>query len=826
MKRSVDLHIQGIVQGVGFRPFVYREAKRHLIAGWVLNTNDGVHVHAEGEENLVEAFILALSDCAPSAALVKSIDIVDVPPEGFNDFEIRFSEKETAENTLVSPDMSICDDCRRELFDSANKRYRYPFINCTNCGPRYTIIKSLPYDRNKTCMDKFKMCKFCEGEYTDPLNRRFHAQPVACFDCGPRLELYSRKSRDDCLSACEISKCEVVSVFKYRYAATNRETSDSIIKYVVDRLIDGEIVAVKGLGGYHLVCDANNSHTIEKLRKLKQRDNKAFAVMANDINDVKSFCHISKEEEDILNSPAHPIVLLKKSDIYNLPRCLSFDLPELGVMLPYTPLQALLLNDFAEKSEAECPLLIMTSGNISNEPIVIDDDVACVKFGGIADCILGNNRDILARFDDSVVRVLRLDGGDTACQMIRRARGYAPRPIEVFCGNEKSNCSDSKANYLAVGAEQKNTFTLLNGKTAFVSPHIGDMENAETSDAWNECKDHYSKLFKINKVDGVICDKHPEYLTSKWAKNYCLKSEENIKFTKVQHHHAHIVSAMSENKLAGPVIGFAFDGTGYGMDGAIWGGEVLVSNLTDFERFANFAYVPMPTGAGAIKEPLRMAYGYLSEFDLIEHPALKSFDNRLGLESETLQSLIDEGINCPYTSSMGRMLDSLSAILGICEHPTYEGEASILLEAIAWKASDIDTSNIGTTYSIDILKNSATEHSTAHDTSVLLTDPYPLFKDVLDDIDAGIDACVIAKKIHDCVVECVVQVAQVAENFYGIKTCVLSGGVWQNRYLTEMSANKLSEAGFKVALPVELPPNDACISYGQAVLQYNKDELM
>lgn len=823
MKRSVDLHIQGIVQGVGFRPFVYREAKRHLVSGWVLNANDGVHVHAEGEEDLVDAFILALSNEAPSAALVKSIDITDVPIQNFDDFEIRFSEEETSENTLVSPDMSICDDCRRELFDSANKRYRYPFINCTNCGPRYTIIKSLPYDRDKTCMDAFKMCDFCEREYTDPLNRRFHAQPVACFDCGPRLELYV-SNVPSTLSGCKISEMSTISDFKYMCAATNRDASDAIIEHTVDCLINGDIVAIKGLGGYHLACDANNSEAVGKLRKLKQRDNKAFAVMSYGIENIKQICAVSSEEEQVLNSPAHPITLIKKKKNFDMPSELSFDLPELGVMLPYTPLQELILHDFVAKSNDACPLLVMTSGNISNEPIVIDDGVALSKFGGIANCVLGNNRDILARFDDSVVRVLQFNNGDTACQMIRRARGYAPRPIDVFGSDNKT--PEAGKNYLAVGAEQKNTFTLLNGKTAFVSPHIGDMKNAETSDAWDECRSHYSKLFKIDKLDGVICDKHPEYITSKWAKNYCLKSEEPIKFTEIQHHHAHIVSAMAENKLAGPVIGFAFDGTGYGMDGAIWGGEVLISNLTDFERFANLAYAPMPTGAGAIKEPLRMAYGYLSEFDLIDHSALKSFNEKLRHESETLQSLIDGGINCPYTSSMGRMLDSLSAILGICDHPTYEGEAAIILETHAWRAGDIAPAYIGAAYKIDILKNSATEHSTAHDTSVLVLDPYPLFKGVLDDMEADLDVSIIAKKIHDCVVECVVQVALVAENFYGIKTCVLSGGVWQNRYLVQGCVNKLSEVGFKVALPVELPPNDGCISYGQAVIQYNKDILM
>lgn len=825
MKRSVDLHIQGIVQGVGFRPFVYREAKRHLISGWVLNANDGVHIHAEGEEDLVDAFILSLSNEAPSAALVKSIDIHDVQIQNFDDFEIRFSEEETSENTLVSPDMSICDDCRRELFDPENKRFRYPFINCTNCGPRYTIIKSLPYDREKTCMDAFKMCDFCGYEYTDPLNRRFHAQPVACFDCGPRLELYVSNVLST-LSGCEISEMSTISDFKYMCAAVNRGSSDAIIEHTVECLINGDIVAIKGLGGYHLACDANNEEAVARLRKLKQRDNKAFAVMSYSIENIKQICAVSSEEEQVLNSPAHPITLLKKKKNFDLPLEVSFDLPELGVMLPYTPLQEIILHDFAAKSKDACPLLVMTSGNISNEPIVVDDSIAISKFSGIASCVLGNNRDILARFDDSVVRVLQFNNGDTACQMIRRTRGYAPRPLDVFCENETTNGGDSKANYLAVGAEQKNTFTLLNDKTAFTSPHIGDMENAETSDAWDECRSHYSKLFKIDKVDGVICDKHPEYITSKWAKNYCLKSEDPVKFTETQHHHAHIVSAMSENKLAGPVIGFAFDGTGYGMDGAIWGGEVLISNLTDFERFANLAYAPMPTGAGAIKEPSRMAYGYLSEFDLLDHPALKTFYEKFRFGFDALQSLIDEGTNCPYTSSMGRMLDSLSAILGICEHPTYEGQAAIDLEACVWRGGDDSPANIGPAYNIDILKNSATEHSTAHDTSVLVLDPYPLFKGVFDDMEAGLDVSIIAKKIHDCVIDCVVQVALVAENFYGIRDCVLSGGVWQNRYLVQGCVNRLSEAGFKVALPVELPPNDGCISYGQAVIQYNKDILM
>lgn len=434
MKRSVDLHIKGIVQGVGFRPFVYREAKKHLISGWVLNASDGVHVHAEGEENLVDDFILALSNNAPAAAEVKSIDIKDVPIGDFDSFEIRFSENTTDERTLVSPDLSICDDCLHELFDEGDPRYHYPFINCTNCGPRYTIIESLPYDRDKTCMKDFRMCKFCENEYKDPLNRRFHAQPVACFECGPHLELYLKDEEDSFDSAQSEFLANANTSFRYKYSGDNVETSDAIISYVTDALLAGKIVAIKGLGGYHLACDANNSVAISNLRSAKQRDNKAFAVMADSLDDARGLCNVSKEEADLLNSSAHPIVLLVKNESYNLPDELSGQLPELGVMLPYTPLQALILRDFKTKSKDKSPLLVMTSGNISDEPIVIDDLEALQKFDSIADIVLGNNRDILARFDDSVVRILEFEKGITALQTIRRARGFAPRPIEIYAG--------------------------------------------------------------------------------------------------------------------------------------------------------------------------------------------------------------------------------------------------------------------------------------------------------------------------------------------------------------------------------------------------------
>lgn len=854
---AVDIHVKGIVQGVGFRPFVYRMAKKYLINGWVLNAADGVYIHAEGESKLVDEFIMELSDNAPAASKVEEIDIKEVPLEDFDSFEIRFSDDEAvAETTLVSPELATCADCVAELFNPNDRRYRYPFINCTNCGPRFTIIDHLPYDRAATSMAAFPMCERCSAEYADPLDRRFHAQPDACFECGPSV-------------TWRVGADGTESVGK------TREESDAIFAAAVEMLLAGKILAVKGLGGFHLVCDANNADAVAELRRRKRRDGKALAVMAQGMGDVRALCQAGEEEEAVLTGSARPIVLLRKRPDGAIGEGVADGLSELGAMLPYTPVQHLLMHDFAAAWYAahpevaaagdvpgrQVPLLVMTSGNVHDEPICIADEEAREKLAGIADAFLGNNRPILTRFDDSVVRLIRV--GETpegapelAVQFLRRARGFAPVPLstaatvtaasenEAAQGTATGSGAASEAAadgaerpgagiVFATGPEQKNTFTLLRGTDGFVSQHIGDVENADTYDAWLATKDRFESLFEMRPA-AVACDLHPEYLTSKWAHH------QDLPVTEVQHHHAHIVSVMAEHGLADAVCGIAFDGTGYGADGAIWGGEVLLANRTDFERFANFAYVPMPGGAAAIKHPLRMAYGVLWAYDLLDHPAAVEALAPLGEEAEVCDTMIERGLNTPMTSSVGRLFDAASALLGICTAPSYEGEGAILLEA-AMEAAGADAPGAAAgeeaagvagedelaareRYAVTAQKNVATETSTAEDTSVLLLDAEPTFRALLDDVAAGVPASIIARRFHDAMVSAIVMAAELVRALYGISTVVLSGGVFMNRYLVEHVLPALAEAGFTAAINRDLPPNDGCISFGQAVVASARSE--
>lgn len=831
MKEALDIQVKGIVQGVGFRPFVYRLAKKYLIDGWVLNATDGVFIHAEGETKLLDEFVIELSENPPAASRVEEVTLKEVPLEDFDSFEIRFSDAGTVEKTtLVSPDLATCDDCAHELFNPNDRRYRYPFINCTNCGPRFTIIEKLPYDRKSTSMKEFPMCERCAREYGDPLDRRFHAQPDACFECGPHLSWREHEGDDIDAPLGPIS-----------WGAT-REESDAILARAVELLLAGKILAVKGLGGFHLVCDAQNPEAVALLRARKRREGKAFAVMMQDAEAVRAFCEVGEAEEDILTATQRPIVLLRKREDAAFAPGLADKLPELGVMLPYTPIQHLLLHDFAEAGGAG--MLVMTSGNIHDEPIVIDDEDAYEKLFGVADAFLGHNRAIRARYDDSVVRVIEAGSAGEAVQFIRRARGYAPLPLAL----PPIPCSPSGASapvsLFATGPEQKNTFALTRDSEAFVSQHIGDLENAETYDAWLQAKNRYETLFEIEPTH-LVCDLHPEYLASKWAREQSEKR--GLPLTEVQHHQAHIVSVMGEHGLTGPVCGIAFDGTGYGMDGAIWGGEVLLSNLSAFERFANFAYVPMPGGAAAVKHPLRMAYGVLWAFDLLEHPGAQQALAALGEQAAICEQMIDRGINTPMTSSVGRLFDAASALLGVCTEPTYEGEPAILLEAAISCAADGtcepatpprgameggalameggavasgESAPEESTYPLAVVKNTATSTSTAQDTSIVLFDAAPTFAALLDDLAAQVPTAVIARRFHDAFVQAIVMAAELVRSVYDINTVALSGGVFMNRYLLEHSLAQLESAGFTVAVNRDLPPNDGCISFGQAVVAW------
>ena len=876
VKEALDIQVKGIVQGVGFRPFVYRLAKKYLVDGWVLNATDGVFIHAEAETKLLDEFVMELSENPPAASKVDEIDLKEVPLEGFDSFEIRFSDAGTVEKTtLVSPDLATCDDCARELFNPNDRRYRYPFINCTNCGPRFTIIEELPYDRKSTSMKDFPMCERCAAEYADPLDRRFHAQPDACFECGPHVSWRERAGET-------LTKA---------IWGTTREESDAIFARAVEVLLAGGILAVKGLGGFHLVCDAQNPEAVALLRARKRREGKAFAVMMGGVEAVRSVCEVGQAEAAALESTHRPIVLLRKRADAAFAPGLADKLPELGVMLPYTPVQHLLLHDFEQArraaGDAGPGMLVMTSGNIHDEPIVIDDEDAYERLLGVADAFLGHDRAIRARYDDSVLRVVHAGSAGEAVQFMRRARGFAPLPLALPASRHpdrpegvegsraaqagsapadadgdpsttalRASAQDGEASIFAAGPEQKNTFTLTRDDEAFVSQHIGDMENAETFDAWLQAKSRYETLFEIEPAR-IACDLHPEYLTSKWARERSAKA--GLPLVEVQHHHAHIASVMGEHGMADPVCGIAFDGTGFGVDGAIWGGEVLLSNLKAFERFANFVYVPMPGGAAAVKHPLRMAYGVLWAFDLLDHPGAAAALEALGPQAEVCEQMIDRGLNTPMTSSVGRLFDAASALLGICTEPTYEGEPAILLEAAlglqqtrhperpkgvegshaapagsapadadgdpsttALRASAQDD-GAAERYEIAVVKNTATADSTAQDTSVVLLDAEPTFRALLDDREAGVPLPVIARRFHDAFVRAVVTVAELVRGLYGIDVVALSGGVFMNRYLVEHALARLEEAGFTAAVNRDLPPNDGCVSFGQAVVAWAQE---
>lgn len=843
MIEALDIQVRGIVQGVGFRPFVYRMAKKYLINGWVLNATDGVFVHAEGEGKLLDEFVLELSDNAPAAARVDELEMKEVPLEPCEGFEIRFSDDSAVEKTtLVSPDLAICDDCLNELENPNDRRYHYPFINCTNCGPRFTIIDALPYDRANTSMKGFEMCPRCEREYSDPADRRFHAQPDACFECGPRVSWRLAGSEE------------------LRWGTTLEE-SDAVFAEAARLLAEGRILAVKGLGGYHLVCDAANAEAVAELRRRKRREGKAFAVMMSDADAARAVCEVSPAEERVLSSAQRPIVLLRKKPGASFVPQLADGLSELGVMLPYTPVQVLLLSAFADAARqgANPPMLVMTSGNVHDEPICMNDDEAYEHLAGIADAFLGNDRPILTRFDDSVVRVVRTEADPaaldaaasdvadetgastdlaaakvplepgTAIQFVRRARGFAPAPIKLPFAEKALQAADRERPVVfAAGPEQKNTFSFLRGTEAFVSQHVGDMENAETYDAWLQAKDRFEGLFDMS-AGLIACDMHPEYLSSKWARE---RAAAESPLAEVQHHHAHVAAVMAEHGLGDAVCGIAFDGTGCGVDGAIWGGEVLLANLTAFERFANFAYVPMPGGAAAIKNPLRMAYGVLWSFDLLDHPAAQAALAPLGEQAALCEQMIEKDLNTPMTSSVGRLFDAASALLGVCTQPKYEGEGAILLEACmsvssagACEASDPAAEAAACErYAIAVTKNTATEASTAQDTSVLLFDAAPVFAALLDDMAVGVPVPVIARRFHEAFVGAVVSAAEFVRALYGIETVVLAGGVFMNRYLLEHALAELSAAGFTAAISRDLPPNDGSISLGQAVIAWARNE--
>ena len=880
--RHVHIHVTGIVQGVGMRPFVYREAMAHGICGWVLNAGDGVHIEAHAPAGALDAFVAALSEHAPAAARVERVDIADLEPGGWSTadeqgFHIVASQDQTAHTTLVSPDIATCDDCLRELFDPADRRYHYPFINCTNCGPRFTIIRSLPYDRAATSMDRFPMCPECAAEYADPLDRRFHAQPDACFDCGPHIT-WREAAGGMVLESSEATPA----------VGDTRESSDAIIERCVELLEAGGIVAIKGLGGFHLACDAANEQAVVELRRHKRRSNKPLAVMVRDLTDAERLCRVNDAERDLLAGSIRPIVLLRRRgvgmgdsfDALALAPSVAHDLPELGVMLPYTPLQHLLL---AAAETHGMHALVMTSGNLSEEPIETDDDLAWEHLvaAGIADALLGNDRAILSRYDDSVVRVV-----DGVVMPVRRARGYAPQPLPLPALASAAPC------VLACGPQQKATIALTredaNGTSAcFVSQHIGDVENGATFDAWNAARTRLEDLFDLAPA-ALACDLHPSYLSSQWAREQA--REHNLPLIEVQHHHAHIASVMAEAIATGQlapnarVLGIAFDGTGAGTDGTIWGGEFLVAGLADFERTAHLRTWALPGGAASVRDARRNAFALLSELDLLEHPGAAGLLGGLDEQTRSITTtMIKRNINSPRTSSMGRLFDAAAAILDICGTATYEGEPAIELEAAAWRAfSDenshftgnqagvsasvstsldslfryvLTTDPLSRIFASDLAKkgspdtlfaaNMSAEHpksthlgssQTAFATqspsqkyvseltvqaasdNPLILDPKPLFEALLSGIEAGVPADKLALDFHIAIARASARIASEICAREGIDIVALSGGVFMNRLLLRLLTRELKDAGLAVLVPCTVPVNDGCIAYGQAAV--------
>ena len=748
------LHITGIVQGVGFRPTVFKLARKFVLTGWVLNNAHGVEIEVRGSEYNVQAFIQDIQQNPPPLAVIDSFVIEDAEDQAFSDFQIRHSEDNPSDFLPVSPDLNICPDCRRELFDPSDRRYRYPFINCTNCGPRFSIVTSIPYDRPNTSMAGFDLCPDCAGEYQEPTNRRFHAQPIACPICGPQLW--------------------------YEQGGQRVAEREDAIQAARKALTKGKILAVKGLGGFHLVCDAQNPETIEKLRLRKRRSGKPFALMAFDLGTIKEFAWVNSEEQKLLNSSTAPVVLLETTSVgKELTRLVAPDQNRLGFMLPYTPLHLLLL----EPAESFPKVLVMTSGNLSEEPIAYTNAEAQTRLTQLSDGLLLHDRPIHTRIDDSVVTVI-----EDVAHVQRRARGYAPLPIQI---------PTSAIPTLACGTELKNTFCLVRDRYAFVSHHIGDLENQETLSAFEDAIKHYEKIFRI-KPQLLAVDMHPDYLASRYARQRSV--DENLPLVEVQHHHAHIVSCLADNGLKQhePVIGLAFDGTGFGTDGAIWGGEVLLANWEKFDRRFHLEYMSLPGGEAAVRKPARMALSLILHAGIDPDSFPFAFHQSLDLDEQAaVTNQVRTGFNSPKTSSLGRLFDGVAALIGLHQQISYEAQNAIAFETIA-----------------DPEELSSYDFAIA-DGQILVS---PVIRAIVQDLKQKLAPPVISARFHNGLRACVVTVCEQLRSQTGLQQVVLSGGVWQNKILIRQTIAALRVSGFDVFWPHKLPTNDGGVSLGQALV--------
>jgi len=760
------LRVQGVVQGVGFRPFVFRLATHLALGGFVGNDSAGVLIELEGQPAALAAFHQALIANPPPLAHIEQVTTASIMPVGESEFTIAHSQAGTA-NTLISPDLSLCDDCLHELFDASDRRHRYPFINCTNCGPRFTIIRGLPYDRPLTTMADFSLCPACQQEYEDPYNRRFHAQPNACPRCGPQVE------------------------FRWSHGQTPPDDLPSdqftdAIGQAQTLLAQGGIVAVRGIGGFHLACDATNDQAVQTLRQRKGRVDKPFALMVGDVETVHPIAHISAAELALLTSRERPIVLLTKQVGNPLSAWIAPGNRTIGVMLPYTPLHYLLFAPSCQQP-APCAVLVMTSGNRAGEPIVKDNEAALESLADLADAFLLHNRPIHVACDDSVVQVF--DGHESP---IRRARGYAPFPIKL-----PAALSSALPSVLAVGGELKSTFCLTKGADAFLSQHIGDMQNLETLTVFGQAVDNMARLFAITPAV-IACDLHPGYLSTSWAQQYAA----GRRLIKVQHHHAHIAALMAEHGLDSheTVIGFSFDGTGYGTDGAIWGGEVLLANYGGFVRAAHLAYFPLPGGDAAIRRPNRTALAALWAAGMDWDERLPPVAAGTAHERGVIRRMMETGFNSVATSSMGRLFDAVAALAGVCQSATYEGQAAIELEALV-------DSTITDAYAFDL-------PTTAKPTF----DAAPVLRAIMTDVLAGVATGIIAARFHNAVADLILEISLWLRRREGLQQVALSGGVFQNRTLLQRMVPRLQQANFTVLTHCRVPANDGGLALGQAVI--------
>ena len=771
----IQLHVEGVVQGVGFRPYVYRLATAHQLVGWVQNNVSGVTIEVEGEQRNIDSFVRQLPLDAPPLARLVSVKCMNLKGSMLRLSEDKFfilpsdgSSREVGSSVLVPPDIATCDECLQELFDESNHRYRYPFTNCTNCGPRFTIINGVPYDRKLTTMSAFKMCARCQAEYDNPLDRRFHAQPNACKECGPSATLLNSVGIDECL----------------------HDRNADPLKQAALRILEGAIVAVKGIGGFHLACLAIDDTAVMRLRKRKRRAHKPFALMVADIHAAGELIELEECVERLLVSPECPIVLARTLASTGLSPGVTPGLGELGVMLPYSPIHHLLLRDVGAP-------LVMTSGNLSGQPISHTNEAALERLSGIADFFLVHDRPIATPTDDSIVRVVNI-GGRSQSMMIRRSRGYAPSSHMLpFAASRAMVCC---------GAELKSTYCVVQGARAWIGPHVGDLEQYEALESFRHGISHHERLFDITP-EMIVHDLHPEYLSTKYAISRA--DVDDITTTAVQHHHAHHAACMAEHGLQDSTMGVIFDGTGLGSDGTLWGGEIIVGDLCSFERVAHLWPVRMPGGVAAIRAPWRMACAWLSELQIQMAgdadsdgipPLPKLLASTVSDRDWMISSRLSRsGFASPITSSVGRLLDALAALCGICATITYEGQAAIEFEAVA-------DPTVMSHYDCPIIR---------HPEGRIL-DARAIVKGVMDDLAHGTTVSEISARVHNSLVQCCATCCAEIASKRDITTVLLSGGVFQNSLLLGRMILALESRGLDVRIPIEIPPNDGGIAFGQA----------